>query len=935
MNALARQGKRPFPTITLMLLLIILLAYGLRLINLDAFSFWTDEGLTPLRAGYPLREILSNRIIIQEGITQDTHPALYYLIIHFTNALFGATDFAFRYPSLLASVLLVPLLYQFGRRLGGVPTGVLAALLTAVNPLQIYYADEARMYTLFVLLAAAASYALWRALQGVDLRRNLLLYLLLAGLAFYTHYTAVFLIAAQALFWAWLLWRAGYKKLLLGTAVIAVLLAIPVIPFTVPRLFTGAEANYFYVSPAVIFKDIVHFFGLGVTIDFAQWGVQLLNLLLLALLLVGLWAARSWHKRFFLLSYLLAVPLGLTLGSLLKPMYQGARHIMVSSPAFLLLLALGAAACMQFVRIPVSELKVSRRILRNLALAGAIMLILAPFLSALMALRNYYFDPAYAKNDFRGLIAYIEARAGDNDVIVYNNAILLPLHAHYRTRPDVAVTAAPIYPHPYGSETEAQLADLAQNYERIWFITDPPADKRDAEKQVRGWLDANLPVVDERAMHARTTLVNTLAYGAQPQIGTAVPENGRSLAIEWPELPALQGIETHFEQPAVAPTLWLDLFWDGAAPPPNGASLRFSLRGPNDQTLLVEEQGLARNSAVWPADGLVRQSYKLPLPPGAPPGSYDLSVQPIGADGGALGAVADLGEVELGVVERPLAVSGGVYFDNGLILRAVELYDTDVRPGHNLPLDLLWQAAPGAALTPDDLRYTLEVIAPDGSVLRTQEDPPAAPWLQTWPQAALLRERTNLYFYPETQPGVYRLRWRLEERGEAVAGRPFWRPWSREQVDFGAVEVKPWPLETEAPAAATAVGAQVGADIVLSGYEVGLPQENRLPLTVYWRATTEPAVNWVVFVHLVNADGEVVSQIDRLPVDGLRPTTGWRAGELLTDPYELDLPPDLPPGLYQINVGLYNPDENVRATVTLDGVAQPHHQVGLASVTLP
>ncbi|MCA9962579.1 MAG: hypothetical protein KC443_26275, partial [Anaerolineales bacterium] len=89
-----KEEKRPFPPLatTFILILLLWLAFALRLHNLDAFSFWTDEGLTPLRSSYPITEILSNRIIIQEGITRDTHPPLFYLIIHFTRQLFGDTD---------------------------------------------------------------------------------------------------------------------------------------------------------------------------------------------------------------------------------------------------------------------------------------------------------------------------------------------------------------------------------------------------------------------------------------------------------------------------------------------------------------------------------------------------------------------------------------------------------------------------------------------------------------------------------------------------------------------------------------------------------------------------------------------------------------------------------------------------------------------------
>ena len=85
--------KRPFLQIHASLwrwglVALILLAFGLRLHNADFFSFWTDEGLTPLRASYPISEILSNRVIIQEGITNDTHPPFFFFFFHFTRQLF-------------------------------------------------------------------------------------------------------------------------------------------------------------------------------------------------------------------------------------------------------------------------------------------------------------------------------------------------------------------------------------------------------------------------------------------------------------------------------------------------------------------------------------------------------------------------------------------------------------------------------------------------------------------------------------------------------------------------------------------------------------------------------------------------------------------------------------------------------------------------------
>jgi uncharacterized membrane protein len=294
----------------LLLIFIILLGFVLRIQQIDMFSFWTDEGLTPLRSGYSISEILSNRVIIQEGTTNDAHPALFFLIVHFSRQLFGESDFAFRFPALLFGILTLPTAFQLGRRLYDVRLGVTFAALLAINPLQIWYANEARMYPLLVFLMMAATYVLWRAVQlsQVKLGRYflpmpmyVLLYFVLAGLAVYTHYTAVFVIAFQSLFWVWILWRSGFKKLLIVTAVCATLVVIPLIPYTVPRFFKGYEANFTYVSPLIMFQDVYRFFALGRSVDYNDPFIQFLLTIVLGLALLGLYAAKPTYRRLFFL----------------------------------------------------------------------------------------------------------------------------------------------------------------------------------------------------------------------------------------------------------------------------------------------------------------------------------------------------------------------------------------------------------------------------------------------------------------------------------------------------------------------------------------------------------------------------------------------------------------------------------------------------------
>jgi len=820
----------------LFLLALLLLGYWLRVHALDAFSFWTDEGLSPERSGYPITQILRNEIVIQGVVTKDTHPPLYYLILHVTRQLFGLSDFAFRYPSVLFGVLLIPLIYRLGRRMAGLTLGLIVALLATVNPLHVYYSQEARMYTLLVLLVTAMSYVLWRALIS-DLRRKsltqrrkdagrrilsgasfaslrehpllrwIVLYGFLAALALYTHYTVAFLIAAQAVFWAWLLWRAGLRWVIVGAVAAGVVAAIPLVPYTLPRLMAGAEANYYPVSPLTVLADVVRFFHLGLTVDFEQPFIVWLNWLVFGLLVLGVWAAGlrivgaglrpaptgntggAWRARLFLLSWLLAVPLGLMIGSaLFKPMYQGVRHIMAGSPAFLLLAGYGIWALLSAgIQRKDARTQGRKEERRHWVLASwrfcAFTFTLLLLLGAAVALTNLYNDPAYVKDDFRAIVRFIETRAGGRDAVIYNNAVLLPLHEHYRLRQDLTVTALPAYPQ-FATGQEPELAALAAAYDRLWFVTDPPADGRDAGGLIHARLDDTLLEVSDRTFPARTTEARVVGFATtaadQPPTAANAPAavGGRSPAI---------GFRID-RSPLSLPTLWVDLWWGGEKPAAED-KIVFSLAGPDGAEHYARAHALLRDIDFnWNPDAPNRLSYDLPLPPGLPPGTYALAVGPEGETPAALGEVIieptttwpaspqDLfAQTDLAAVGRRASAVWP-----GLELAAVEPWDDSVIAGNNLPLTLFWRVAPeGIDLT--NVRYRLEVIDRAGAVLRSQETRPGAPWLGQMAGGALLREVTSLYFRPETPPGRYRLRWTLLD-GEMAVGR---------QVIAGEVVVEP------------------------------------------------------------------------------------------------------------------------------------------------
>jgi len=100
-----------------------------------------------------------------------------------------------------------------------------------------------------------------------------------------------------------------------------------------------------------------------------------------------------------------------------------------------------------------------------------------------------------------------------------------------------------------------------------------------------------------------------------------------------------------------------------------------------------------------------------------------------------------------------------------------------------------------------------------------------------------------------------------------------------------------------------------GEGISLVGYSL-VPEEATvgqiLRLTLLWQADTEIPEDYKVFVHLLNGEGQLISQRDSEPVGGWRPITGWQAGQLIQDNYGLLIPEDAVEGEYELVVGMYD-----------------------------
>ena len=106
-----------------------------------------------------------------------------------------------------------------------------------------------------------------------------------------------------------------------------------------------------------------------------------------------------------------------------------------------------------------------------------------------------------------------------------------------------------------------------------------------------------------------------------------------------------------------------------------------------------------------------------------------------------------------------------------------------------------------------------------------------------------------------------------------------------------------------------------------------------LPFTLQWQTSQPITVDLTNFVHLVDAQGQTVAQLDWTPQDGLGylPTSAWRPGRPIVDQQTLPLPGDLPPGEYQLLIGWYYPVTGERLPLT-QGEGTDTGQVGLIIV---
>ena len=511
--------------------LVFLAAFALRAYRIEYQSIWGDEAYSIWRSGLPLSEIPW-----QVAKTGNLAP-LYYFLLHFWQGLAGSSELVIRFFSLFFGLLALPVAFKVMERLHSREAGVLAALLGAASPFWVYYAQEAKMYAQAAFLVLLASYLFLRAFDNKDhsagacpplpspsggqapalqveasrsertddaaapedaassrdsarsdvteasrdaappddtaqliVRYPVNLWTYLAygaasAAAVYTHYFAIFAILAHGVYLASSRRRWHGFRPWMGSQALAAVLVLPWAGYAASALsWAGSSVKRGSIGLDSILPQVLRAFSVG-----ASLGGDLLPWVLagaLALLLLGVLAS-SGRTRIFLLAGLILPVLGVY-GISFQPHPGWARYFMAASPAYYGLVATGLAFLFR----------------RHYAFGALVLLALAP---SGLALANYYFDPHYARYDYRAQIQEMSASSGPEDGVIANGPEDFPSFFYYfdggipsYILPNKEVSSR--------SEVEAFLKSLRRS--GLWLVKYMPPDF-DGDNVIEGWLRLN------------------------------------------------------------------------------------------------------------------------------------------------------------------------------------------------------------------------------------------------------------------------------------------------------------------------------------------------------------------------------------------------------------------------------------------------------------
>jgi hypothetical protein len=410
---------------------------------------------------------------------------------------------------------------------------------------------------------------------------------------------------------------------------------------------------------------------------------------------------------------------------------------------------------------------------RPIAVATSIALIVVILFATGRALAAGYLDPKYSRDDYRGLVRYIDVAGKPGDAVILDAAGQSEIFGYYY-RSSFPVKGMPTARPPDRATTEHELETYVANAQRIWLVL-WASEQSDPEGIVEGWLNRNA---------FRTT---NRWYGGVRLVLYTLGKSSGSDSIQVPETQKFEsGIDLlgySLATPVARPSeaLQLSLFWEPSSPIPDRYTVFTHII---DSAELIwgqrdsEPVSGQRPTTSWAVNETVQDRYGIPVLAGTPPGDYFVELGMYRAEDGKRLGIVDgngkvssdrllIGPISIGPPEQqPSIESLGIPSTVNVQLGALRLlgYDfhklgfetgaVDFRSGDEAHLTTFWKAEqrPGR-----DRQLIYEIQDESGrSLLRKSVDPTNGIFPSSqWSEGEMVRSQQR--FVLQVPSGKYRL----------------------------------------------------------------------------------------------------------------------------------------------------------------------------------
>ncbi len=464
------------------LLLAVVVGGLLRFYRISDQGLWIDEAFSLWLTRRSLTDM------VRWVSTVDHHPPLYYALLHGWVRIVGDAQGAVRALSALLGTLTIPVAYALGRRLADEWVGLAAALILALSPFHVRFAQEARMYTLLTWSVSLALYAVLRLLDrrdggSLDLTPEARFlpwagYVVLTAVALWTHNAAVLFPLSLNLFVAGAaliervrgsvrrsLWSPPWLRTWALAQAAVLLFWLPWLPSLISQA-VGVYQRFWLPAPtlgtvlsvvSVLLCDFLPFpLAVIVAVDLALIGLALLGLRHLS--------RSRLHGAIHgaLLSVVFLVPLiGESVVSLWRPVLHAPTLIWASIPVVLLVSA-GLGEVRQLF---------SSRWAFLLALVAVLVI-------SGTGLTGYF--TGFTKEEWDDAASLVAGRAQRDDLILFHDAWgQIPFDYYFRDRYNGPVTAhgVPVdlfdrgVLEPEMTEDDLpRLRALVRGHDRVWLV---------------------------------------------------------------------------------------------------------------------------------------------------------------------------------------------------------------------------------------------------------------------------------------------------------------------------------------------------------------------------------------------------------------------------------------------------------------------------------